>query len=106
MVPFTEMGKGGGGAGAGKEWVGHQEPCFGLVQCESLLDMEVKMSRRQLDLCLGLSRKVRAELSIWEPSVCTCCSKPGGWRGPLRRVQNQKGEKGGEHTRGMLALGD
>lgn len=58
VVPFTEMGKGGGGAG--KEWVGHQEPRFGLVQFESLLDIEVKMSKRQLDLCLELSRKVRA----------------------------------------------
>lgn len=30
VVPFTEMGKGSGGAG--KEWVGNQEPHFGLVQ--------------------------------------------------------------------------
>lgn len=58
MVPFTEMGKGRGGAG--EEWVGHEEPRFGLVQCESLLDIEVKMTRRQLDPCLELSRKVRA----------------------------------------------
>lgn len=57
-MPFTETGKGWGGAG--KQWVGNQEPCFGLVQFESLLDTEVKMSRRQLDLCLELRRKVRA----------------------------------------------
>lgn len=58
VVPFTEMGKGSGGAG--KEWVGNQEPRFGLVQFKSVLGIKVKMSRRQLDLCLELNRKVRA----------------------------------------------
>lgn len=33
-VSFTEIGK--GGRRAGKEWVGKQEPCFGLVQFKSL----------------------------------------------------------------------
>lgn len=56
-MPFTEMGK--GEEGAGEEWVGNQEPCFGLVQSESLLDIQVKMARKQLDLGPELSRKVR-----------------------------------------------
>lgn len=52
-VPLTETGK--GGRGAGKAWVGKQEPHFGLVQFKSLLDIQVTLSRRQMDLWVSSS---------------------------------------------------
>lgn len=54
-MPFTEIGK--RVRKAGKARVGKQQPGLGLVQFESLLDFQVTLSRRQMDLCVSSSAK-------------------------------------------------
>lgn len=97
VVPFPEMENGIGGAR--KEWVGNQEPCFGLVQSESLLDIQVKTSRGSWISVPGAQWKGQSWGSEFGSHQCIDAAINRGARGGhLRGPCSQKGEEGEEAT--------